>query len=348
MQFNPARLYLARRRRGMTRLALAQATGMTRRTLYTYHSGSREPDDATLEKLGRALRFPVPFFYGQTLEEPPFERSSFRALSSLSATRREQALAAGALGLCLADWIDKRFTLPAPDIPAYRGKPPEVAAMKVRRDWNLGQRPIENVIHLLELHGVRVYSLREEIAAIDAYSFWRGEIPYVFLNTMKTGERSRMDAAHELGHLVLHGQDDLQRGRQAEREAQEFGAAFLMPRMSVCAHRMRLRAAGIARIKEAKHHWKVSIASLIYRMHQVGLLTDRQYHHRFQTISRRGWRKKEPEPSSPEGSQVLHTVFQRLIAEGTTPGKVAEDLNLYPDELNKMLFHFVLMPVDTL
>lgn len=50
------------------------------------------------------------------------------------------------------------------------------------------------MIHLLEKHGVKVFFLSENTADIDAFSFWKDNIPYIFLNTKKTGERSRFDA----------------------------------------------------------------------------------------------------------------------------------------------------------
>ncbi|NTZ43826.1 ImmA/IrrE family metallo-endopeptidase [Altererythrobacter sp. SALINAS58] len=40
---------------------------------------------------------------------------------------------------------------------------------------------------------------------VEAFSFWSGFRPFVFLDSDKTsGARERFDAAHELGHLVLH------------------------------------------------------------------------------------------------------------------------------------------------
>ncbi len=64
----------------------------------------------------------------------------------------------------------------------------------------------------------------------------------MFLSTDKSGERGRFDAAHELGHLVLHGEhedprreDEISQRPCAEAEANRFAAAFLMPRSSVLA-----------------------------------------------------------------------------------------------------------------
>jgi Zn-dependent peptidase ImmA (M78 family) len=64
--------------------------------------------------------------------------------------------------------------------------------------------------------------------ALSCGSIWRSETPYVFLNTMKPSEHSWHDAAHELGHLVMHKHGG-PRGRAAEEQANHFAAALLMP-----------------------------------------------------------------------------------------------------------------------
>ena len=39
---------------------------------------------------------------------------------------------------------------------------------------------------------------------MDAFSLIRDDRPFAFLNTDRSAERQRFDAAHELGHLLLH------------------------------------------------------------------------------------------------------------------------------------------------
>ena len=189
--FNPYRLDLARRRRGLTKQALAEAVNISPRSLVGYYGEEREPSPETISAFAETLDFPTAFFYGDDLEEPPLEDASFRALSRMTARLRNQAIAAGALGMCLSDWIDERFNLPDVKIPRYDSVDPETAAIELRNEWGLGELPVRNVIHLLEFYGVRVFSLSEDTAVLDAYSFWRGATPYVFLNTMKTAERSQ-------------------------------------------------------------------------------------------------------------------------------------------------------------
>ena len=341
--FNPTRLDLARRRRGLSQLALAEAAGISKRSLVGYKTHYRAPEPETINRLADALHFPPAFFFGPTLEEPPVAGASFRALSRLTARLREQALAAGALAIALAYWIDDRFTLQEPSIPEYAGVEPEEAAMAVRTEWGLGERPVPNMLHRLESHGIRVFSLAEDTVDMDAFSCWLGDTPFMFLNTMKSAERSRMDAAHELGHLVLHRRHHSARGRDAEKEADQFGAAFLMPRGSVLA--TAPRHGWLYQIIEAKRYWAVSAANLTYRMHKVGLLTDWEYRTLFAEISRHGFRRHEPNAAPGESSQVLAKVFRSLRDDGITMNHVAKELRIYPDELNRTVFGLVLTSI---
>jgi Zn-dependent peptidase ImmA (M78 family)/DNA-binding XRE family transcriptional regulator len=345
-EFNYSRVDLARRRRGMTKGALAKAAGISPRNLSTYEKEEQLPTAETVGRLASALRFPVEFLCGPDLDEPSPEGASFRALSRLTARERDQALGSGALALALGDWIEEHFDLPEPAVPQHPGLDPEMAAEAVRSAWGLGEKRIPNMVHLLEAHGVRVFSLAENSASVDAFSFWRGETPYVFLNTKKTAEHSRMDAAHELGHLVLHGHGGPQ-GRVAEEEAQTFGASFLMPAGSVRAEAPR--GARIGQLIKAKGRWKVSVANLAVRMHRLGLLSEWQYRSVFIELNRRG-RTKEPtlpgeDPLPQETSQILEKVFKVLRGENVSQASVAQSLHIPPSDLNDSVFGLVLSPL---
>jgi hypothetical protein len=76
----------------------------------------------------------------------------------MTARQRDRALSAGRLALLIDDWIEARFALPTSEVPSLTGHDPEAAAEVVRARWGLGEKPISNMLHLLEAHGVRVYS----------------------------------------------------------------------------------------------------------------------------------------------------------------------------------------------
>ena len=225
--FNPKRLDLARRFRGVTKRSLVKSTGLSERALAGYFAGESDPEPEAVRRIGDALGFPKRFFYSSLPDAIPPGAPSFRAMSTMTRRQRDQAIAAGELGMCLSHWVDDRFSLPEVDIDRYEDVDPEAAAMAMRASWGIGLRPIRNMVHLLEAHGVRVFALAEDTEVVDAYSFWSPSMrPFVFLSMMKSAERSRLDAAHELGHLVMHPGGGTQRSRRAEAQAQEFASTF--------------------------------------------------------------------------------------------------------------------------
>jgi Zn-dependent peptidase ImmA (M78 family) len=291
--------------------------------------------------LARALKFPVEFFFAPPISRPEVEAVSFRALSSMTAAKRDSALAAGALAVELASWIENRFVLPRwklADVD-FRGHKPEAAAASIRAHWGLGERPIKNTVHLLEANGVRVFSLAEDCKEVDAFSFWQEATPFIFLNTMKSGERSRFDAMHELGHLILHrhGGPD---GRIAEQEADEFASSMLMPRGDVLAHVPAL--ASLPVILKMKKRWEVSVAALNYRLHFLGLTSDWHYRTLCIQISEKSYRSKEPDPCSRESSQLLQKVFAALKSDGISRSDVAVSLCMRTEDLDALIFGLVL------
>jgi Zn-dependent peptidase ImmA (M78 family) len=335
----PSRLALARKRRGLTLVRLAGSVGISTRSLSAYENGQQQPTPSTLRALAAALGVPAAFLEAPEIDEIPPDAASFRALSKMTASQRDTACSAGRIAFLINDWIEEHFRLPAADVPSLPKLDPETAAEVVRARWGQGQDPISNVIHLLESHGIRVYSLAAECAEVDAFSlYWHGT-PFAFLNMMKSGERGRFDGAHELGHLVLHTEHRVPHGPDAEQEANRFASAFLMPAHSVIAH--RLANATTDQILQAKHAWKVSAMALTYRLHELGLLTDWGYRTACVNLSRLGYRSGEPGGIPHETSQLLSKVLRSLRDEGSSPAQVSADLAVSVTELNSHVFGLI-------
>lgn len=342
--FNPSRLKWARRRRGFTKTRLAIAIGVELRSVTAYEAGEFCPDTERLRTIARVLKFPQAFFAGDDLEEPALDTASFRSMSKMTAGQRDMALGSGAIALLLNQWIETRFTLPSPSLPDLgRDASPETAAEALRREWSLGELPIKNMVHLLEARGVRVYSLAIDAAEVDAFSLWRQDRPFVFLNTLKSTEHARFDAAHELGHLVLHRHASPS-GQQAEQDANAFASALLMPAASVRAYAPRF--ATLDQLMQLKKIWGVSLAAITYRLHRLGLLSDWHYRKLYIELSKRGYRKAEPNSGPRESSQVLQKVFAALRSDGVGRQAIAEALEVHPGDVNELVFGLALTALE--
>lgn len=253
----------------------------------------------------------------------------------MTAAEREAALAAGQIAFLISDWTLERFDLPGIKLPDLHLFDPELAARMLRQEWALGEQPIPNMIHLLEAKGARVFSLAENTAHVNAYSLWRKNVPYVFLNTFKSAESSRFDTAHELAHLVMH-QDGGVTGRVAEEQANRFASAFLMPEADVRSALPQVQT--LRQLLKAKHRWRVSLTALTYRAHKLGMITDWKNRDFRIPITKNGYHKSEPEPIEREQSVVWEKVLKALWAENTTHFEIAEQLALPVSELSDLLF----------
>lgn len=330
--FNPARLTLARRRRGMSKVDLAEEVGLTPRRIAAFENQGDVPPLSTVEALANALQFPSPFFYKRTPPEPSPDAVSFRSFARLPAGRRDAALAASALAVELAAWFDQRFELPAADIPDLREVDPATAALFLRSSWALGDDPLPNLVHLMEAHGVRVYSLTDDCAALDGFSFWYDGAPFVFLTHHKSPERGRWDGAHELGHLVLH--QGAPKGRQTEAEADAFAAEVLMPERAI---RDTAPYPSLGDVRREKLVWRVSAMAYIRRLHQLTLVSDRQYKSLVIEASQAGYRRREGDIEY-ETSQLATKVLAILKEDGVTVSDIAAELSIAPGEVRGLLF----------
>ena len=81
--FNPGRLTLARQRRGLTKKAVAEAAGLSVKSVSDYENGHAVPTESTVVSLARVVRFPPSFLSAPDLEVPRSDGASFRALSAM-------------------------------------------------------------------------------------------------------------------------------------------------------------------------------------------------------------------------------------------------------------------------
>lgn len=340
---NPTRLTLARKRRGYKKTKLAGLSKVTLRAITAFEAAEYPPSPQTLSRIASVLDFPVQFFYGDDLDEPSLDSGSFRAMSKMTPPQRDMALSQAALGLHFMGWIEGRFELPEADLPDLSREPnPEAAAESLRRAWAVGALSIRNMIHLLEAKGVRVLSLAVDAREVDAFSMWKGARPFVFLNTYKSTEHSRFDAAHELGHLVLHKHGPPQ-GREAEKQANAFASAFLMPRGSVLANAPRLPT--YSTLVQLKKVWTTSVSALSYRLHELGVISDWQYRGLCIEIAKRG-RNTEPDEAPRETSLVLPRVLAALYEDGFSRARIANELCIPSSELEQLIFGLAMTGIE--
>lgn len=347
--FSTQSLEIARERRGLTKKELAHKANISPEYLTRLIKGQHTPDDSVVSALALALNYPKEFIQHDPPDQLAHENVSFRNLSSLTAKDRKRAVQAGTIALSLNFWMKSNFRLPEFNLPDGRFDNPVSAADALRSYWGIGNRPIPNLMKLLEIKGIRIFSLDDNNIMVDAYSFYRNGQPYIMLNNSKSAERSRFNLAHELGHLVLHMHggshdinclpaeidSDVETHKLQEKEADQFASNLLMPPEDIKDHLPIVR--NLDQLIEAKKRWRVSVSALARKCYDLEIITDWKYRAICREISVRGYRKREPEEVEKERSTILEKMMNLLMTQRKTLAHMAKENRLPEDEVNTLI-----------
>lgn len=337
--FAAEQLRVARELRRMTQGELAAAAvraghprGLTSAAISQFERGDALPQLDTIVALVAALEVDPDFLTVRAVDPDVDMPAFFRSLRTTPARDRKRARNLTQLVHRLSSVVDAHVGLPARDVPSVPCDPfsdegdrraaAERAAERVRKEWGMPRGPVEDVIGVVEEHGVVCTRLFLGDDRVDAFSVNFADHPVAVLATDKDKwDRSRFDAAHELGHLVMH--DEAAGVPEAERQANEFAAAFLMPARDIRSElpdRSDWRA-----FMSLKQEWGTSMASLLRRAYTLDRMADTTYVGANKIMSARGWRRHEPVDGEPERPRILPKAMRRAVKHGVDPERLRRE-----------------------
>ncbi|RZB13743.1 ImmA/IrrE family metallo-endopeptidase [Streptomyces sp. F001] len=331
--FERTRLRTARELAGLSQTQLARESGLTSAAISQFESGAARPSPDTTSVLARVLAVPPEFFRAAMVES---HEGFFRSLrrTSVSDRRRARAIAHVAHDLAVHASSAQRFcdgdvpVLPVSGLQAGRAEIEE-AAGRVRAAWGLPAGPVADVVGLLEAHGIAVIRLPLDNTDVDAFSLPFPDHPVIVLGTDKNDRaRSRFDSAHELAHLVLHG-EQIWGVKEVETQAHQFAAAFLMPAKDI--HDQLPTTVDWPALFALKRQWQVSLAALLMRARTLGRMSENTYLTAIKAASARGWRRTEPlplgRPEQPTRLLAYLASADSSHARAVLPPQIVESLH---------------------
>jgi len=317
---SPERITQGRELAGLSKTDLADRLDVSPAAVAQWESGAKNPTADNLAAISAALGIPMALLMkpkpaGLSIRGP----LSFRARNNAQIRRMNRK--ATTLAEMVAEvflWLDERIAFPVANLPVLRGEMmPDDAATHCRREWNLGDRPILKLGELLESNGIILGSAVFNDERFDAFSCVLSSRPFIFLGSEKGDRaRSRFDAAHELGHLILHqhlSECDLRDAalhKRVEAEANAFAGSFLMPESTFKQDVINLSLEGFLKMKP---RWGVSAQAMIFRSRELGIISDSQYTELFRQISMKGWRKARREPLDDQVPAIQSSLGKRSL-----------------------------------
>lgn len=295
---------------------------ITRQALHKYEKGEVNPDSEMLDILCEVLRVRPDYFTRETIVElgainfrklqrfPPKEQSCI--------IERTREVLSRYLELEEILGLKKTFEHPVQNSMINSPEDIEKIAHEIREKWKLGNGPIINVAELLEENNIKVLELDTK-EGFDGMQTWINEkdIPVIVLNVgkLKSNDRKRFTAFHELGHLLLplEGIDE----KLAERYCHRFAGAMLFPKEAIINELGNKRSKiSIQELGFLKQQYGISIQAMIFRLGDLGIITENYKRYYFQYINQMGWKVEEPYVyEGKETSNRFEQLIYRALAE---------------------------------
>lgn len=327
----------------LTKAELAAALGVSPAAVGQYETGATRPRTELLLALARTLSVPVSFFAtGRPLGRLDAAGAHFRSLRSTRSKDRAKAVAHAQQLWELTYALEKRVRFPDVHLPELpRDITVADAAAALRSAWNIDRGPVPHLAATMESHGIVVCLLAltdEAITRVSAYSTQELDRPLVVVTPERARSvyRYRFTCAHELGHLLLHP-IPLPGDRQQEREADQFAAEFLTPRQEL--EPLLPRSVRMPVLDELSRSWGVSVESLLFRMGELGVVSDVSLRRAFQRVaSMAELRREEPTSSYPgELPTLLPQAVDIAAKEGFSRADLARELCWTTEHLAEVL-----------
>ena len=335
------RIRRARLAKGLSLEKLAVKTGqISKQAIHKYEQEKAVPSSAVLIRLAAALDVKPEYFFRPI--EVKLEKINFRRKSRLLVGEQK------AIEETARDQLERYLLLEdvfPPDelqrpefkpLPITINKPEdaELAAVKVREQWNLGVDPIENMTELLEERGIKVVEVEAGEQFDGLSGLVDGKHAVIVIQRDWPGERQRFTMAHELGHLILKI-SPVCLAKERERCCHRFAAALLVPRTAALLELgQKRRNLDFRELVLLKEKYGLSIQAWVYRAFDLDIISHSLFTRIFKEMSRLHLRKQEPcrldaEKPTRFKRLLLHALAENIISET----KASDLLGVRTDEL---------------
>jgi Zn-dependent peptidase ImmA (M78 family) len=348
--------------RGLTAVALAEMIGVTSQSISGYEKSKQSPRPDVLEAIAFRLNMPISYFLRES-HSPEDGPIFWRCRETSSAIARQRAeirlrWIKEIIGY-LSRFLDfPHLELPALEIPSnFRDLDNDIlenCAASLRKEWGIGEGPMPDLLLEIENRGIIVSRITMGAEKQDGFSQVARTtgIPFMVLGRDKASAvRQRLDAAHELAHIMLHQNVENKKlntkaeNKIIEDQAFYFAGALMMPADQFLDE---LYAPTLDAMAALKDRWKISVAAMIKRCQHLGVIDRDAAQRMWINYTRRGWRKSEPldgklEKERPRVlrrgielllSEKVQSISQILGATGLNPRDIEELCDLDPGLLS--------------
>ena len=357
---------LLRNLNGMSRKSLAIKLNCSEQAIGQYERGVLNPKMQNIIDMSNIFRVKSGFFYSKfpIKESIPEENIAYRSKDRDVRKKIVEESTRLKLSSSIIEFCESFFALKqSPLLTAID----EINKIKNEQEqYRINENQIElyanitrkllriksnhDLLYNLELNGVYVIE-SNSLSYADAYSVWGRYShnnnlfhPYIILGNSTTLVRRIFDLAHELGHLVMHYDVDMNNLEKVEflnceKEANEFASAFLLPKEEVSSWiNMVIHKGNPDSYIPVKQKYYVSLATAAYRAYELGYLSKNENNRFFASRYRKHYIYKEPlddkmTVTRPGRIMALFDIYDKKIEPFSN---VLNDFNIEPKFLSEL------------
>lgn len=332
---NPKRLRQARELCGLTQTELGDRIGISQGLLAHFEGSYKIPNREVVQRIATHTKYFQPsFFYTEPLIELPPGIVLFRAAASMTRAEEIEARRYTEIVCEIACILLSHIKPLDCSLPLGNHLTAPEAARRVRSSLGFASsEPIPHLLRLIEKSGVLVLSIPTDLPRREALSVYSDQVgmPVVALFGNSPGDRVRLSAAHELGHIVLRHNRAVK--STEEQQAFEFASEMLMPEAAM--RREMTPPVTLSSLASLKARWRVSIQALLHRGRQLNIIDESRARYLYTQISVKGWRKIEPVQIPTERPRLMRQLFERAYGENYSA--LGNDLGLRSEFVREIL-----------
>jgi len=328
------RLKQARKLAGLTQEQLGEMVSVEKMTISKYEAGKISPSSGMLISLSRALDVDIDYFFRETsvvlTSTPRFRLADPKK----NLPKKEEKQIKARTQELLEKYMEIMEIMDIPDEKVdYSGlkwdvkdfhEDIEALAFEVRKKWNLGLDPIDNLMSTAEDNGFKIM-LVDGPDNFEAATFPEESVgPVIVLSKTAPKERQRFSLAHELGHyFVNRGWCD------AEMAANRFAAALLAPK------EMLMKDTGNYRTDFTKEEllllrekYGMSVFALLVRMESLKIIDEKTKKKLQKADREKRWsvRSNGGAYVSKEEPKRMELLVRRAVSEGIISASKGREL----------------------
>lgn len=312
---------LLRNLNGISRKSLAMKLNCSEQAIGQYERGVLNPKMKNIIDMSDYFKVKSSFFYNKlpTKKSIPEQNIAYRSKDRDVRKRTVEESTKLQLASSIIEFCENSFNLKTSPLLVIID---EINSIKNRYDSSdrnndliesyanitrklLGINYNHDLLYNLEVNGVYVIE-SDLLSYADAYSVWSRYNdnklfqPFIILSNSTTSVRRIFDLAHELGHLVMHYDIDMNNLEKweflyYEKEANEFASAFLLPKNEVSSWiKMVTHKGNPDSYIPIKQKYYVSLATAAYRAYELGYLSKQENSRFFASRYRKHYIYKEP------------------------------------------------------